>query len=598
MDPQLFYNNNLQRLQLQSAALLKKKSMLAWSRFIAVAAMIAALYFLWPVGHIYAAGAAIAILIVFVQLLLADLRNKKRIEHTKSLLAVNEAELKALVHQYTHFEDGAALIPAEHPYANDLDILGRASLFQYCNRTNSEMGAAKLAEWLLYPAGKENILLRQQAVKELMQYPDWRQQLQAYGKEKKITTATSQRLQEWLQQPNTFINSMAWRLAQFILPIALLTIITLNIFDVVNDHTRNYFLLGAAITAFFISRKIAALHAQVSKIAAEMDVLEDCVRLIEHTKFETTLLQQLQHTFNNASTKTSTEIQKLKKILERLDLRLNPVVFIPLDIIFQWDLQQGIALEKWKKRNRQNIGAWFASLAEFEALNSFAVLGFNHPGWCFPVLHDEHFFITGMNIGHPLIAAAKRVNNPININEKGELMLVTGSNMAGKSTYLRSIGINVVLTMAGAPVCADSFTVSPVQLISSMRIADNLEESTSTFYAELKKLKAVIDKVNAGEKIFILLDEILRGTNSLDRHTGSAALIRQLIKHEAAAIIATHDVELAKLQEEYPGNILNYHFDVQVNNEELYFDYKLKPGICTSLNASILMRKIGIELTN
>ena len=175
-------------------------------------------------------------------------------------------------------------------------------------------------------------------------------------------------------------------------------------------------------------------------------------------------------------------------------------------------------------------------------------------------------------------------------------MLVTGSNMAGKSTYLRSTGINVVLAMAGSPVCAGSFTLSPVQLISSMRIADNLEESTSTFYAELKKLKTIIDKVNKNEKVFILLDEILRGTNSLDRHTGSKALIKQLIKQEAAAIIATHDIDLADMQQTYPTNMFNFHFDVQVNNEELYFDYILKPGVCTSLNASILMKKIGIEI--
>ncbi|MBK6380704.1 MAG: hypothetical protein IPF72_13805 [Chitinophagaceae bacterium] len=199
-------------------------------------------------------------------------------------------------------------------------------------------------------------------------------------------------------------------------------------------------------------------------------------------------------------------------------------------------------------------------------------------------------------IGHPLIQADTCVNNPLKIDHNGQLMLVTGSNMAGKSTYLRSIGVNTVLAMAGAPVCARYFCLSPVQVISSMRIADNLEENTSTFYAELKKLKTIIEKVNSNEKVFILLDEILRGTNSLDRHTGSAALIKQLIKHHAACIIATHDVELAKMKNEYPENILNYHFDVQVSNEELYFDYQLKEGVCTSLNASILMKKIGIEL--
>jgi DNA mismatch repair ATPase MutS len=195
-----------------------------------------------------------------------------------------------------------------------------------------------------------------------------------------------------------------------------------------------------------------------------------------------------------------------------------------------------------------------------------------------------------------LIGKSKRVNNDVKISHNGELILVTGSNMAGKSTYLRSIGVNIILAMAGAPVCGKYLKVSHVQVISSMRITDNLAESTSTFYAELKKLKTIIEKVNKGEKIFILLDEILRGTNSLDRHTGSVALMKQLIKYNAAAIIATHDLELAKLKNEYPEKIINYHFDVQVSNDELYFDYVLKPGICTSLNASILMKKIGIEL--
>jgi DNA mismatch repair ATPase MutS len=272
------------------------------------------------------------------------------------------------------------------------------------------------------------------------------------------------------------------------------------------------------------------------------------------------------------------------------------VLSAPLNLLLLWNLQQVLDLEKWKATAQNNFNSWFRALAHFEALNSFGIIYFNHPRWIFPVVNEEYFSIEVKEVGHPLIPAEKRINNFIDIPANSELMLVTGSNMAGKSTYLRSIGINVVLAMAGAPVCAQSFSVSHVQLISSMRITDNLEESTSTFYAELKKLKTIIEKVNAGDKVFILLDEILRGTNSLDRHTGSKALIKQLIKKKAAAIIATHDLELANLKEDFSKNILNYHFDVQVSNDELYFDYRLKPGVCNSLNASILMKKIGIEL--
>ncbi len=596
MTPELYYRQRITALKEQSQVLMKRKSLLAWLRFAAMAALVSTIYVLLPAGMIYVLAATLLLLAVFIRLVFIDLQNKQAIQHTLHLQHINENELRALAHQYFDFEDGKQFLSAEHPYANDLDIFGRASLFQYCNRTTSDMGATTLSDWLLQPAKLTTIAERQAAVKELTTTTEWRQQLQAYGKEQKITAATQQRLQEWLQARPHFINSVAWKLLQYIVPAVIITIIGLNIAGRISDPARNLFLLGSFIIAAVVAKKIAPLHAQVSKMADELAVLASSIQLIEQSSFSSTLLQGLQLQFIIENSKASTQLKQLKKIVERLDLRLNPVVFVPLAVILQWDIQQAMALEKWKQRNKQNINEWFDAIGQFEALHSFSGLAFNHPEWCFPSFSEAHFYMQGENIGHPLISAVKRVNNNISIQSREELMLITGSNMAGKSTYLRSIGVNTVLAMAGAPVCAATFTLSPVQVISSMRIADNLEESTSTFYAELKKLKAIIDRVNAGEKIFILLDEILRGTNSLDRHTGSVALVKQLIKHQAACIIATHDVELAKLKDHYPANILNYHFDVQVANEELYFDYKLKEGICSSLNASILMKKIGIEL--
>ncbi|HVG42889.1 MAG TPA: hypothetical protein VM888_14855, partial [Chitinophagaceae bacterium] len=198
--------------------------------------------------------------------------------------------------------------------------------------------------------------------------------------------------------------------------------------------------------------------------------------------------------------------------------------------------------------------------------------------------------------GHPLIPDENRVTSDFSLTGTGKIALITGSNMAGKSTFLRSLGSTIILAQLGAPVSAAAMELCPVQLMSSMRIADNLAENTSTFYAELKKLKTIIEAVNRHEPIFVLLDEILRGTNSLDRHTGSKALIKQLVKENAVAVIATHDVDLAAIENNTDAAIENYHFDVQVEGEELYFDYKLKEGVCTSLNASILMKKIGINL--
>ncbi len=596
MEPSEYYNSRITTLQNDLKLLTKKRSMLAWLRFAVVAGIIACCYFLVQPGLLFCIIPGILLLVLFTRLLFADLSNKSLIEHTQYLLAVNEDELKALSHNYYHFDEGATYIPKEHYYANDLDIFGHASLYQYLNRTGSEMGSDALANWLSSPAEPETILKRQEAIKELVNKPGWRQELQAYGMAKRITQETTKRLQNWFADDNRFINNKFWLLLRYLIPAIIITVLVLNMADVLNNYVRNYCLLASALFALYISKKVSPLHQQVSKMTAELEVLSDSIQLIEQMNFTSVFLQEQQKQFVHQNGKASTKITKLKKILERLDLRFNFVVFIPLDILLQWDLQQVMALEKWKQDNQKNVLQWFTALGEMEAINSLATLSFNHPHWCFPVLKEDHFFIEGKEIGHPLIQADKCVNNPLKINHNGQLMLVTGSNMAGKSTYLRSIGVNTVLAMAGAPVCARYFCLSPVQVISSMRIADNLEENTSTFYAELKKLKTIIEKVNSNEKVFILLDEILRGTNSLDRHTGSAALIKQLIKHHAACIIATHDVELAKMKDEYPENILNYHFDVQVSNDELYFDYQLKEGICSSLNASILMKKIGIEL--
>ena len=565
-------------------------------RFGSVAAIIVAFYFLWSLGMIIAFSVAVFLLIIFVRLVYQDLANKAATKQLGHLIAINEAEIRAMDGAYFQFADGAAYLPREHSYAADIDIFGHASLYQFINRSTSDMGAMQLADWLLFPAKPAEIMERQAAIKELKEKMLWRQDIQAYGKETNIRQSTFEKLMAWLNEPTIFLQFRHWKWLRIVLPAFILLVVTAAITGWVSMNLLYSFLLLFAVIAFQVNKYVAPLHEKLSKIVDEMDALSLSIAAIEKEKFSSPfciLLQQ--HFFANNET-ASKKIRKLKRILDRLDIRYNIVLSAPLNLLLLWNLQQALDLEKWKKQYAADVENWFKTLGIFEALNSFAAVHFNNPDWVFPSLHDKHFFLEATELGHPLINKSNRVNNFIQMEDKGELMLVTGSNMAGKSTYLRSVGINVVLAMAGAPVCAATFRLSPVQLISSMRIADNLQESTSTFYAELKKLKTVIGHVNNDEKVFILLDEILRGTNSLDRHTGSEALIKQLIKHKAAGIIATHDLALADIKNEFPESILNYHFDVQVNNEELYFDYKLQPGVCTSLNASILMTKIGIEL--
>ncbi|MES1219633.1 MAG: hypothetical protein ABUT20_29300 [Bacteroidota bacterium] len=595
-NPAETYNSRISELTILLNVLTRKRNQLAWLRFAFVLGAFISAYFLWQSGLLFSIGSFILFFAAFLRIVVLDVKNRMRIENTNTLIDINKDEIKIAAHDFTHRNGGTRFLPAVHAYASDLDIFGRASLYQYLNRTTSEQGNQLFSNWLLEPSDEKNILHRQEAAKELSGKIEWRQQLQAYGIKDHLTIDTEEKIQKWLKEENHFSNLGAWKISRFLLPAISLSSLILCIAGFI--PTPIFF--GIAFLFFIISgaisKRIMPIYDNLNKIAPQIETLSDSAQCIETTSFTAALAQQLQKHFYTGNQKASTAIKHLKSILDRFDIRLNPLVFIPLNTLLFWDLQQAFALENWKDNHQEKAEQWFKSLGEMEALCTIANTSFNHPRWCFPALSNEPGKLSAHELGHPLIDESKRINNSFSTEGLNQFALVTGSNMAGKSTFLRSIGVNIVLAMMGSPVCATSFTLFPVKVMSSMRIADNLEESTSTFYAELKKLKSIIEAVNRNEKIFILLDEILRGTNSLDRHTGSKALTKQLIHHKAAGIIATHDVELAKLAEEFPTNIHNYHFDVQVANDELYFDYKLKEGICQSMNASILMRKIGIEM--
>lgn len=594
--PELSYRQRISDLNIKLNTLLKRKQLLGWARFGILAMVVLLIWLVSSYGIFVSAVIFFIGLAIFLFAVRKDLANKEAISHHERLIAINEQELLYLQHKYTHQKDGSEFYKDAHPYAGDLDIFGRASLYQYINRTHSQQGNQLLADWLLAPATPAIILSRQKAAQELLQQTNWRQELQAHGSSSTITVATEKKMEEWLKEGNQFIDKKIWQIVRYILPVAATGTLIAFLYDIITYQRFLQSLLVFTIIAFAITRMIVPLYRKLNKITGQMEVLSNSIACIEQAEFKDPLLVELKHQFHSGSNKASQQIMQLKNIFNRFDYRLNPVVFIPLNIFLLWDLQQVLQLEKWKQKNNQQINHWFHSLAELEALNSIATLGFNHPHWSFPQLKTDEPTFIAEQLGHPLIDETKNVLNDFSTIGKEQINLITGSNMAGKSTFLRSVGVNMVLAAMGAPVCAKQLTVTPLKVMSSMRIKDNLEESTSTFYAELKKLKQIIDAVNTNDAVFILLDEILRGTNSNDRHTGSKALIKQLLHHKATGILATHDLELANLAHEFPAGIHNYHFDVQVNADELYFDYKLKRGICQSMNASILMKKIGIEL--
>lgn len=597
ISPLEFYQQKINDLEQQLSILYKRKNAIAWIRFAIFIATCLAVYVVWSNGLMPVIIAIIFGIALFLIAVSKDVDNKDNIKNLETLLSINKNEINYLQQNFSEKFDGKIFEPHQHAYAKDLDVFGPVSLFQHINRCNAEQATQLLAERLLSPLSKENILQQQNAVKAIRSEIDWWQQLQAYGINEKITTASEKRIAKWLSMEDTVFVHLKWKLLAYIFPFITLGCVFLYVADILPSAVFSFLVLIFFLMSLMISGKIQKLYELLSRLEPVVSTLYMQLHHFEKEHFDDVFISGLKTSLGGSTDKTaSASIKHLQNILSRFDARLNAFAFFILNTFFLWDLWQIIALNNWKKANKTLAVNWFNAIAQLEMTGSFAMLSFNNPAWYFPEITGEHFTLSGKTIGHPLIAAQQVVTNDFRISGTSKIDLVTGSNMAGKSTFLRSIGVNMILAYAGSTVCAESFTVSVAQLMSSMRIEDNLAENTSTFYAELKKLKLIIDAVNAHEKVFILLDEILRGTNSLDRHAGSKALIQQLVKKDAVAIIATHDIELSKLENDFPNAINNYHFDVAVNNDKLFFDYKLKHGICQSMNASILMKQIGIEM--
>ena len=595
--PEMVYKKKLAQLNESLAVINEKRQRIAWLRLLIILLTVLLLYKTWHLASAEVLLAEVMLgMAIFLYVVSADANTKEQVMNLQRLIHINEEEIKIADNDYLRRETGISFLPSHHVYAEDLDVLGNASLYQYSNRCSSQQGKKLLANRLLYPSSIPEITSEQEAVSELKNKTEFTQQLMAFGAANPITNDAEEKINDWMKMTPVF-TSTAWRWLSVAFPFFTAGVVLFYLYDVLPSGAFLFILFLCYLTAFAISAKISKTYEVLSKLTSEMETVQQQLAWIEKETFTNKKAQQLQQCLrNDKDFFTSTEVKKLYSILNRFDIRLNHFAFFFLNTFLLWDLHQLLALHKWKLRNENNVANWFRVIAEMEYSSSLATLAFNHPDWCVPVIVTDFFSIEGENIAHPLLAKKNRVANSFSLQGKGKTAIITGSNMGGKSTFLRSLGVNTVLALMGAPVCANSFAVSFVQLMSSMRVTDNLSENASTFYAELKKLKAIIEAANEKKEVFILLDEILRGTNSLDRHTGSVALIKQMIKKEAIAVIATHDVELAKLENEYPLAIANYHFDVQAEGNELYFDYKLKSGICQSLNASILMRNIGIEM--
>ncbi len=544
----------------------------------------------WLMGGI----ATILFLAAFARFVFWHQQLLKKEKFQADLAQINEDELTALSGDWSHFKSGENYINPEHPYAVDLDIFGLHSLFQFTNRTVTSIGDQRLAHIFESPEQIETIHARQEAIAELTELRDWSHYFQAIGKETTDAPEDLAKLKLWLTDPYIILGNKGLIAAMYWVPISMIILFALPTVWV----PFSFKIMGLLVPLYFYRKRLKPIGEQHERTAKAEKILGHYAQLIgqvEQQDFSSDLLKSIKKPFFIEGGTASLQLKKLSKIIAQLNVRYNAFSFL-LEIFGMWSFHYTHRLEKWKSLHKDQLLLWFDSLAKMDALISLGTLRFNHPTWVFPTIERAENAFNGQAIGHPLLDQKQRVDNDLFIPGNGYIKLITGSNMAGKSTFLRSVGLSIVMGMTGMPVCARSLQFPPFHVYTSMRTQDALHESTSSFFAELKRLKFIIEAVESGKPIFFLLDEILKGTNSTDRHKGSKALLLQLIRDKGTGLVATHDLMLGNLETQYPSDIENLCFEVDVIGEDLQFDYKVKKGISQSLNATILMRKMGIDV--
>ena len=531
----------------------------------------------------------------------------RKIKFQKNMKTINENEIKMLYHEFpAQSFNGEEFNNPDHNYTSDLDIFGEKSVFHYINRAVTAIGRKWLAKWLQTQAESDEIKKRQEAVKELSGKLDLRQTIACHGM---LIDDTSQKLEflyTLLKEPITLLNRKF-----FIAFIHVWPIITLGAGILIFFNVSWLIFLGFLLSQMLINKPflkhVSHIYSLTSRSGKILKAYSLIIAEIEKENYTGEKPDQLKKQLSGNDKNASVCIGKLSSVLEYFDARNGPLHALINNMVL-WDLHCVYRLEKWIKKTGPYVPQWFDVIGEFESLSGFANLHFNNPGWTMPeIIHEGRFQMEAAEMGHPLIPQKERVCSDFELNRigkgNGNMAIVTGPNMAGKSTFLRTIGVNIVLAFAGAPVCASRLKISPLNLFSSMQTSDSLDKHLSLFYAELQRLKMILDGISREETVFFLVDEMLKGTNATDRQKGAIAMLKQLMRNRANGIVATHDLKLTELEkpeewENYPKgiNISNYHFDGYIKEDKLLFDYKLKKGICKSFNALILMRKMGIEL--
>lgn len=596
MNPENHYTERLSLTEGQLQQVKKQIFRISMLRLALFIAGIAGLYFFFNQTTLLIICICLTFLPLFI---LVKIHNRFfiRKEWLETQARIIQEELQALSGDYSSFEDGKEYVNPEHPYSFDLDIFGRRSLFQSINRTCTFFGKNRLAKWLQnHLHEKTSIEKRQEMVREISEHTLFREQFRVAGLVHHGQSSDGEKIQAWSQSPAQYLHA-GWVKA-FIWGVPVINSLLL-ITSLAGWTSFSWLGLSFGIflvLSFGIIKRATYIQETYGKQLKSLNGYARLIALAKAENWKSAGMQELMERFNLNGQSPIQALQQLSKELDRLDLRNNQFLYVLLEGSIFFQLQEIVRIERWKVRYGQHISEWLETVGELDALCSLGTFAYNHPQYTNPEPTEKPFCFLATQMGHPLMPASQCVKNDATIPSRPFFLIITGANMAGKSTYLRTIGVNYLLACIGAPVCCERLKLYPNQLITSLRTSDSLSDNESYFFAELKRLKRIIDLLNQGQQLFIILDEILKGTNSMDKQKGSFDLIRQFMQLKANGIIATHDLLLGSLIKQFPEEIRNYCFEADIKENELTFSYKLREGVAQNMNACFLMKKMGIIL--
>lgn len=591
--PELEYSKRLTQREAEAGKLQWKHTWLGNLRVV-VFAVIA--FFWWKAatsGRTYLFW-LVASILIFIGLILVHRRIVRALQMARRAVALYlRGQARIEDRWFGNGDTGETFRIPGHVYAEDLDILGSDSLFQLLCSARTQMGEATLAQWLLDPASLPAILERQAAVRELKDKLDFREHLAVVGETDKIK-ADSGKLTRWANQDAT-IGSRRWW--PFIIIMAVITT-TVLVWGIIRLWLAPFLLLALinGVVIYLLRNRLAKAFEGLDDASSHLSALAEILRRIETEKFESPLLQSLQAQLFNNGHASSEGIGRLSTLWDYEESRHNMIVKV-LEFIMLYSVHVAFLLQGWRQQYGRNIQAWLDAVAEMETLVSLGAYAYEHPADPFPefaAVKDSPCF-NGEALGHPLLPGAVCVRNSVALDRDNPVLMVSGSNMSGKSTLLRTVGINTVLAMMGAPVRAERLVLSPLRLGTSMRLSDSLHKGVSHFYAEIQRIRDVVNLARSGPLLF-LFDEVLQGTNSHDRRVGAEGILRTLLDEGASGMVTTHDLALTSIAEIFPGRIRNVHFQERLDAGKLSFDYCLRQGVVTTSNGVELMKSIGLQV--